>query len=168
MTAPEFIVVYDILEQGLETAHFLLLLGFLAGVAVGAYNILKILRTGHLNLVNLCGILVFAICLVFWIIVVGDLVSGIVWKQWRCISWAKNGDFKVVVGHVQGYRRTKLTKWTASESFTVDGVRFALRDSDFWRAGFNKTSWRGDPFRAGQYTRISFREGCILKIEIVE
>lgn len=168
MATPEFVVVYDILEQGLETFQFLLLLGILSGVVAGCYNIIKTLRQGQHDWVNVCGLLVFLICLVIWISLVGNFVSGILWQQWRCMSWAKKGDFQVAEGHVQGYRRTKLTKWTARESFTVNGVHFFLSDSDWLKAGFNKTSWRGGPFRGGVYARISHKDGYLLKVETVE
>jgi hypothetical protein len=103
-----------------------------------------------------------------FIIIVGNWVGGVLWKQWNYISSARKGDFRVSVRHLQGYRLKKLTKWSAIESFAVHGVPFLLRDLDLSKAGFNKTAGCGGPFRAGLYARLAHKDGCTLKIGIVK
>ncbi len=53
----------------------------------------------------------------------------------------------------------------ASESFSVDGRRFAYSDYVV-TAGFNNTSSHGGPIRAGLHVRITFVDATIVRLEI--
>lgn len=51
------------------------------------------------------------------------------------------------------------------EQFTVSGVRFSYSDYVI-QPCFNNTSSHGGPVRKGMWVRLSYRDNCILKIEV--
>lgn len=156
----EFVVAYDILDEGIGAKPFLLLFGFLAGAGIGTVVLVRAYRLRQSTKVAFV-----AVWLTIWVCA-GGLGSGnVLLQRYRCLEWARSGDFQVVEGEVRDFQPMP-PEGHAAESFTVSGVRFDYSDYDASKGAFNNAATRGGPIQAGRYFRISHHHGRILKIEI--
>ena len=155
---PEYVVAFDILDEGIGGRLFLGLFVWLAGVAVGVVMLRRSLRPGPPG-----PLVLFALWLVIWGCGGGLGVANTFHQRLRSLAWARDGDFGVVEGEVRNFHPVPRGG-KGPESFTVAGVRFVYSASD--GAGFNHVALDGGPMRPGQYVRISHRNGRILKIEV--
>ncbi|WP_020469754.1 hypothetical protein [Zavarzinella formosa] len=82
-----------------------------------------------------------------------------------CLRQARTGDFEVVEGNVRNYS-TRL-----DAKGRVNGEYFTVGDSSFWmdesfHGGLEKMSVNGGPIREGEYVRLSYHGGQILRVEV--
>ena len=78
----------------------------------------------------------------------------------------RTGKCEVVQGVVENFQPMP-TDDHGRESFTVRGVRFEYSDWSL-TAGFNNTTLHGGPIRPGLPVRICYRDGLILRLEVVD
>lgn len=100
---------------------------------------------------------------VLWTIGAG---VGVFSQHFRAQRMLENGEAQLVEGRVEDFAFTGK-----DERFVVGGVRFDYSDYRI-NAGFNNTSGRGGPMRAGLMARIHYirarEQALILKLEIKE
>lgn len=156
---PEYVVAYDILDEGFGFGRLVPLLGWLAGLAILVTLLVRERPRGGGRM------MFFVFALMFWTCVGGCGVGNVLTQHIRCLNWAKNGDFEVAEGEVRDFKPMP-EHGHAQESFTVSGVRFSYSDFDLSSGGFNNASSRGGPIRDRLYVRISHHDGRILKLEV--
>ena len=157
-----FRVVHNIVAEGLGFAPFAILLAVLLGSGIGGWVLLHNWRNRRR------GAVAFSIVwLILWLGAGGLGAGNMLFQRWRCLSWAKRGDYRVVQGVVKDFDPMP-TGGHADESFTVGGLAFDYSDFDLSKGGFNSAASHGGPIREGLLVRISYREGRILKIEVCE
>lgn len=157
---PEYVVAYNILDEGIGWQRMWPVLGWLAGLVIAGCAWRHQLRERKYS-----AVLFMSLWLAFWIC--GGIfgVSNVVIQQVKCINWAKSGEFEVVEGEVRDFKPMPAHGHT-NEVFTVSGVRFSYSDYDLSRGGFNNATSHGGPIREGLPVRIAHRDGRILKIEV--
>jgi hypothetical protein len=150
------IVVYDILRDGIGIAPIGVCLGMLVGLGCGVGMLISLRKQGK----PVGGI-------IFWLIAwtAGTLVGGgnVLGQHFRCVSWAKSGDFEVAEGQVTHFEPLQKT-----ESFTVAGITFSYGDANLSRGGFRSQFGPNGLLHEGAHVRVSHREGRILKLEILK
>ena len=156
----EFVVTYDILDEGIGGKPLLFLLGFLSGAGVASVLLIRSYRRRESKNVGF-----LTLFLTFWICVGGFGIGNVFVQKCRCLNWARNGDFQVVEGDVRDFQPMPKAGH-ARESFTVSGVRFDYSDFDASTGSFNNAASHGGPIQSGLYVRIRHHDGRILKIEI--
>src|SRR5215813_11060938 len=123
MTDPNFVVVYDILKEGLGWAPFLIAAGFLLSTAYGIYIFRQYANLGSGG--KSFFVLFF---LVVWITAGVLFSSNMFYQRWTCLSQAKRGDGQTIEGDVQNFRREGRN--AVREYFTVAGEGFVCSDAD--------------------------------------
>ena len=158
----DYAVVYDILDEGFSGKRLLIPLAWLAGLLCFVGAAVRSARRREFDaLAGVCLLLAFWLCAgVFG-------VGNVVREQWRCMQWARSGDYQVVEGAVRDFKPMPKGGH-ALESFTVGGVPFCYSDYDLSRGGFNNAASHGGPIRAGLVVRIAHHDGRILRIEVSE
>lgn len=78
----------------------------------------------------------------------------------------QKGNFSLVEGKVNNFKPMPY-EGHAEESFTLERERFSYSDYVYTPC-FNHSSAHGGPIRADLHIRVSYIDGCILKIERLE
>lgn len=158
MNGQDYIVVYDILRDGIGIAPIFICLGMLVGLCVGL-GILVSQRKQRKPV----G------CLIVWLIgwATGAVLGGgnVLYQHFRCAAWARGGNFEVVEGPVTDFQ--PLAKHQkGSERFTVQGKTFSYSSANLSQGGFRYEFGPDGLLHEGSQVRISHREGRIVKLEI--
>jgi hypothetical protein len=152
----EFTTVYNILNEGYlplmsfsigwTSLMLMMLLFFLLGFWFSKDKSIELKELG-------------TVLVVFLFVIVGLFSIGNSYLiQKECIDWARNGSFDVVQG------KLKITYKSAKrEEFSVAGVTFSTSRADGTKCGYKPLGMQD-----GRFVRISHREGCILKLEVVQ
>jgi hypothetical protein len=157
---PEFVVVYDVLEDGISGMRLVVPLAWFVGlVVIGGAFVIQFRQRAYTQAV------VIAFSYVFWSCAGMFGVSNVVEQQVRCMNWARSGTFDVVEGEVRQFQPAS-PMGKGYESFSVSGIPFRYSNNNLSRGGFHNVASRGGPMRPGLYVRIAHREGRILKIEV--
>jgi hypothetical protein len=156
--AMDYIVVYDILRDGIGVAPIFVCVGMLLGLCVGI-GVLVSQRKQRKPV----G------CLIVWLILwsLGVVVGGgnVLYQHFRCAAWARSGNFDVTEGQVTEFRPLAKRE-KGNESFTVQGLTFSYSSSNLSQGGFRYELGPDGLLQEGSQVRISHREGRILKLEI--
>lgn len=152
-------VVYDILRDGIGIAPVGVCLGMLAGLGVGVFALVSQLRQRK-------PVIGIAIWLVLW--TAGTVVGGgnVLYQHFRCVSWARSGNFQTVEGPVSQFQ--PKTRTHKSESFVVQGITFSYSNASLGEGGFRYCFGPDGLMHEGAHVRVSHREGRILKLEILK
>ena len=153
-----YIVVYDILRDGMGVAPVGVCLGMLTGLALGVFVLVSLRKQRK----AVGGIIIW---LIAW--AAGTVLGGgnVLFQLFRCSAWARSGDFKVVEGRVTNFHSRKAWE-KGAESFTVEGITFSYSRANLSRGGFRYQLGPDGPLRTGVQVRVSHREGRILKLEV--
>jgi hypothetical protein len=101
--------------------------------------------------------------------------GNVLYQHFRCVAWARSGDFDVVEGHVTQFHPGGW--WNKErESFVVNGsaatghagVTFSYSDSNLGNGGFRYSFGPDGLLHLGGHVRVTYREGRILKLEILK
>jgi hypothetical protein len=157
---PEYVVIYDVRDQGLGLVRTFVSLAWLAGLLAGGGVLV-----GRIRRRDGCASAFLVLWLALWTGIGGLGIGNVVWQQVKCLNWAKSGAFEIVEGEVRDFQTPPPGKRTP-ESFTVSGVRFSYSDADLSQGGYNRESGDDGPIREGLHVRISHHDGRILKIEV--
>jgi hypothetical protein len=161
MDGDGYIVVYDILRDGIGVAEVVGSLGWLAGFCVAVWLLVWEYRRRK------PVAWAWALVVLPFLGLVGYFGIGNVWDQhFRCIAWARSGEFKVVEGRVTYFDPLELGK-KGPERFTVEGITFEYMDSYLGQGGFRYSFGPNGPLQQGVQVRVSYREGRILRLEIL-
>ena len=152
-----YLVVYDILRDGIGLAPVGVCLGMLAGLGLGIFLFVKLRKEA-----KPVG------CIVVWLLcwAAGTLFGGgnVLFQHFRCAAWARSGNFAVVEGPVTDFQ--PHTSSHKRESFTVKGQTFEYSDANLSRGGFRYSFGPSGLMHVGAHVRVAHREGRILKLEI--
>src|SRR5262245_21952255 len=153
----KYIVVYDILRDGIGVAPIGVFVGIFVGFAVGVVLLLVERRQRK----PVGGII---LGLILWSIpsVIG--VTNVLGKHLRCLEWARTGAFDVAEGTVTKFEPQTPTR--AGETFVVNGTSFTYSDHALGDGGFRYSFGPDRDFQVGTHVRVSHQEGRILKLEI--
>jgi hypothetical protein len=158
MNPEGYVVVYDILRDGIGVVPVAVCLGMLIpfGVVLG---LLVAQRKQRKPVVG--GVV--------WLVLWGtaSLLGGgnVLYQHFRCVVWARSGDFQVLEGRVTQFH--PMARGKGSENFTVNGVTFSYGDRNLGQGGFRYSFGSGGQLHEGVQVRVSHREGRILKLEIL-
>ena len=157
MGADGYLVVYDILRDGIGLAPVGVCLGMLVGLSLGIWVFVKLRRERK----PIGGM---AVWLLLW--TAGTLVGGgnVLFQHFRCAAWARSGNFEVVEGPVTDFQ--PHTSSHKRESFTVKGLTFAYSNANLSRGGFRYSFGPSGLMHVGAHVRVAHRGGRILKLEI--
>ncbi len=93
------------------------------------------------------------------------MAATFVWSLWSYLdarSALHDGRVGIVEGTVANFHPGTQRR---TETFDVGTMRFEYADDDLW-PGFKTTQPRGGPVQAGEYVRIAYYNGEILRLEI--
>ena len=158
MNAERYFVVYDILRDGIGVKPVAVCLGMLIVFGV-VFGLLVAERKQGKPVVG--GV----VWLVLW--GVASLFGGgnVLYQHFRCVAWARSGDFQVLEGRVTQFH-PNVRGVKGNESFTVNGVTFSYGDRALGQGGFRYPFGPGGQLHEGVQVRVSHRDGRILKLEI--
>jgi hypothetical protein len=157
VNADGYLVVYDILRDGIGVAPVAVCLGMLLGCVFG----IALLVSQRKRRKSVVGV---ALWVVGW--VTASLFGGgnVLYQHFCCVAWARSDDFQVLEGRVTQFH--PLVRGKGAESFTVAGVTFSYGDSSLGQGGFRYTFGVGGLLKEGVQVRVAHREGRILKLEV--
>jgi hypothetical protein len=150
-----YITVYDILKTWppIQVLVFVII-GFLIDVFL--YRNAKTFERRNMMKLWLVG----------WILLGGLGAGNVLYQYGKCAIWARNNDYQVIEGRVENFSPMPYGGHQ-NELFSVNNVTFEYSDFDLSKCGFNQTASHGGPIREKLQVRISYRDGHILKIEIL-
>jgi hypothetical protein len=157
MDENEYIVVYDILRDGIGIAPLAVFLGMFAGFVFGVVFLLALRQQR-----KPVGCMI--LWLTFWAIVSIIGVKNVLGQHLLCVEWARKGAFDVTEGPVSQFAPHTLTK--RRETFVVNGITFSYSDAALADGGFRYSFGPDGDLRVGTQVRVAHREGRILKLEI--
>ncbi|MHB8970773.1 MAG: hypothetical protein ACYC3X_16065 [Pirellulaceae bacterium] len=157
MANPEFVVVYDIHQEGLFW-------GFTAAILVPLFFALYCL---------FCLLVIRAtprkrrekiwqggLCILLIVISTLCVISACLGyprrsaQRTEAVRSLESGDYVIAEGEITDFQ----TGFRGDgEQFTLDGVRFSYAYCDLTRPGFNRDASHGGPIRQGLYARIAYR-----------
>lgn len=159
-----YVTVFDAADSPFRNLSFLYP-GFVL-IAAGA---ILVLRPKALEMVGLKGLAQrpffrwFILCFaVLWTFVAG---GSILTDAFNAMHRPKVGGCEIVEGRVEHFHPMPSAGHD-TERFEVKGVAFSYSDY-ILTAGFNNTSSHGGPIREGLPVRICYRDGEILRLDIV-
>ncbi len=168
MANPEFVVVYDIRQEGL---HWILTAVILFPLCFGLLYLFRLLavlaaRRKRSEKIWQAGLCVFVIIVVtLWAFRgcsdYGDKSA----QREQAARSLESGEYLTVEGQVTDFRTGFRG---GGERFTVHGVRFSYAYSDLTRPGFHRDASHGGPVRQGLYVRIRYRPTEPLPPQILE
>ncbi len=159
MQEQEFKVVYDILQEGYLGLTWFPLLWFLGAVIMSIFFV-KHLIAINFKVKGINDSLVVVIFPIFLIVGVLGILSTF-YTQWNCISWAKSHTVPVTEGQIDN-----LKTESKYETFTVNGIKLEHREYDVSKCGY--TQAKGVKLQNRNPVRITYHEGCILKLEVAK
>jgi hypothetical protein len=159
MQPQEYKVVYDILQEGYLALSWFVILWFL-GSAVMSVVFFMNLKANKFKIEGMNDSLGVVILPIFLIVGVLGIFSTL-YTQCTCISWAKSSDTQIIHGQIKN-----LMTEAKYETFTVNGTRFEHREADLTKCGY--TQAKGIKLENNKSVRITYHEGCILKLEVAE
>jgi hypothetical protein len=162
MNAKGYFIVYDILRDGIGVAPVAVCLGILIVFGVVAIGMVVTARKERKERKPIVGIVVW---LVLWGI--ASLLGGgnVLYQHFRCVAWARSGDFQVLEGRVTQFH-PNVRGVKGNERFTVNGFTFSYSDSALGQGGFRYPFGPDGQLHEGVQVRVSHRDGRILKLEI--
>lgn len=157
MEGDGYVVVYDILRDGIGLVPVGVCLAMLAGLGLGIFVFVKLRRESK----PVGGLVVW---LLLW--AAGTLFGGgnVLFQHFRTAAWARSGNFEVVKGPVTDFQ--PHTRSHKRESFIVQGLTFEYSDANLSRGGFRYSFGPDGLMHVGAHVRVAHREGRILKLEI--
>lgn len=163
MNGSEYQVIYDITKIPPPTND---ILHWLGGLVLGLIIFASIFflnkkMNRSTNLISIFGI----IWIIGWLGFGGIGFGNVLSQYYKCVGWAKSGNYSVVVGNVSDFKPMPYAGHE-DESFSVNGVHFEYSDYDLSKCGFNNSTSHGGPISEGLPVRISYKDGRILILEI--
>ena len=128
MDGEGYIVVYDILREGIGVAPIAVCLGMLSGFGLGI-GLLVSLRKQRKPAGGLVAVLIA------WATASVGGGGNVLYQHFRCAAWARSGGFGVIEGRVMHFHpRARWEK--GNESFTVEGLTFSYGRAYLGHGGF--------------------------------
>lgn len=157
MEIQEFKVIYDILQEGYFGISWGSILWFL-GVFFASVLIFAVSRNSKFK--KFGGYFLPIICSILLLVGVWSIYRSIE-KQMTCLDWVKTNNFQMVEGKIK-----ELRSDFKSESFSVEGVNFRYGEYDLTKCGYRQA--KGIKLENEKLVRITYHDGCILKLEVAE
>ena len=99
----------------------------------------------------------------FWTIFVGMLF----FQSARVVKDFRSGNAQILEGDVTDFSPMPTTGH-GTESFTLNGVRFAYSNLEFHGPCFDRTILVGGPIKNGLHVRVTRVGNCIVKLEVAD
>lgn len=159
-------VAYDILAEGMGFERIRILILVLVLTALFSFILIYHIRKYREDERGISELFCIIQLLVIWAGAV-FIFCAVFSEGRRSLTWAKQGDYKVVEGTVTNFKPMPRSGH-AEESFSVNGVTFFYSDYNLSHAGFHNAASHGGPIRQGLHVKISYHDDRILKVEICD
>lgn len=153
----EYVVFYDILKSwsGAEYGTLVLLMGALLGI----FLLLKSIKRR-----KIIETIFVSIWIIGWVCLGSVGFGNVYYQHFRCSQWARSGDYQTIEGPIEYFEEYSRGE---GERFSVGNVHFEYSSFNLSVCGFKQLVSEGSPIKNGLQVRIAYKDGRILKLEIV-